>query len=371
MPRLKAKKPPHKRIFQRLGPFFHRRATQRVAVSICLIAAVGVQYRLVYMPVADLQDTHKFKPASLKAGEKVASFVDPQTDDPHFNFSFDQPAESGQPNMIVDAYFDKAALSDQTVQRLTALGLQVPSGLASISYLNVSDGHAECRTEFTVETTASAAAAVQFAQNENAPSERHRLIDIKMTGYDSTVTLASAGGFGPGAEAQCHIDLKVGSWTEKTEGFMPIKLQVPAGNGFRFRWALSDIKLKGWPTEGKAQSLLRFGTHSRESFRAREIKIFPFGGHDSDAAKHGLDARSIAAADPLTIDSLQIAADRIEVYAEGKGRTIEDGKVMSSADLLAAITQNPLLALLLTALNAALVNWARRAFFGSSYSGKY
>ncbi|HUJ93464.1 MAG TPA: hypothetical protein VLW46_00715 [Candidatus Bathyarchaeia archaeon] len=370
MPQTKKSKQPEKDTPHLPTPFLHRQSSQRVLVTLALTAAIGIQYRLVNMPVADLKETKKF-PAHLQSGRDAVSFVDPQTTDGNFAFEFDQPGESRDANMIVDAYFDRAALSSQTLQSLAAIGLQAPSDFAASTYVNESPRHSDCRTKFTVATTKSGVAdsAVQFFQSERAQSERSRLVEVMITGYDATVNLVSSGAFVPSGAAQCRINLSVGDWTQRTQGFLTIQFLVRAGSSFRFRWEAPDLIVKGWGVGrgGDPLKLLFFGSHHLDNFSAREIKILPLASRAELSANQGLVARSSRADDPFTISSLKIGKDELVVSADGTGRATENGQVISRTDVLAAITQNPLLALLLTAVNAALIGWARRSFFGGRY----
>jgi len=94
--------------------FYHRLKVQRSIVVMVLAVAAYLQYYLVNVPIADLSQTTKFSPATVKAAEQVVSFKNPETDAGSFELGFDQPAESQKQRMVVDAYFDQASLSDET-----------------------------------------------------------------------------------------------------------------------------------------------------------------------------------------------------------------------------------------------------------------
>jgi hypothetical protein len=348
--------------------FYRTAATQRVVALLVFAIALGVQYRLVNAPVSQLADTHMFSPAIVRAAESVVSFIDPETDPGQFTFGYDQPAGSGQQKMIVDAYFEKASLSDETLRRLAALGVLAPSESAPISYVTDVPKSAGCSTGFQIEVPAggNGTRAIQFSQSEAAPSDRHRLLEVKMVGADSTVTLKSGGSFAPDGMAQCHVDLRVGDWVQPNHGFLPVKLTVPASSGFRFRWEAADIKPAGWPSEGGAVSLLRFGSHRLERFHAGGIGILRAGTLDPFLTQSGLAVRSERRQFPLAVESLRIGTGKLELQVEGRGRTLQDGKLISRTDVLGAIMKYPLLALLLGATNAALVDWLRRVVFSSS-----
>jgi hypothetical protein len=349
--------------------FYRNRTTQRVFVVLVLAAVLGLQYRLVNMPVAELKDTQKFESASIKAGEDTVSFIDAKTEPGQFRFGYAQPADQ---KMIVDAYFDSAALSEETLQRFAALGIHAPSGPAHISYKTDAVQHTGCSTEFEVETVGrgSGRTEAQFFQDGPAPSNRHRSMGFKMAGLDSTIKIVSGGAFAASGQSPCRVTLQIGEWSQPSQGFLPIKLRVSEGSGFRFSWEATDIKPTGWPTEGGAIPLLWFGSQGLESFHAGGIEIRPSQPQGSPPANAGLIAICERKQSPFTVDYARLATNQLEIFAEGRGRTTENGKVISKTDVLGAISQYPLAALLLGAINMGLMNWARRVFFGSSKAQK-
>src|SRR5262249_54841518 len=150
------------------------------------------------------------------------------------------------------------------IQRLASLSIRAPSQPASISYLTSIDHSGTCDTAVHVETTHSGSqdSLAQFAQSELAPSNPHRLLQLKLTGHDSSVTLSSQGTFGATSVSACQVTLRVGDWQQPMTGFVPIKISVPAGSAYRLRWEAADIKVSGFNTAGPALSLLTFG-HAR------------------------------------------------------------------------------------------------------------
>jgi hypothetical protein len=345
--------------------FYSRLGTQRIIAVLVLAAAVGVQYYLVNMPVADLSQTTKFSPATVKATDQLVWFTSPETEAGRFTFIYDQPAESQKQNMLVNAYFDKASLSQETVHKLAALGVQAPSDATSVSYVTSTTHNGVCSTTVQVEASSSRETRVQFSQSEIAPTDRHRLLEVNIAGSDSTVLLSSGGPFSGNNASPCQVKLQAGSWEESTGGFVPIKIRVPSSSSFRFRWEASSIQPSGWPTRGPLLSLLTFGNTRRQSFHATAVQIVPAQAPASSSVHAGLVALSEAREMPLTVDSFVVGTDQLQFAASGKGRVVEDGKVLSTANLLDAINKYPLIAALFGAANLGLLNWAKRRFFPS------
>jgi hypothetical protein len=321
-----------------------------------LAAAAALQYYLVNAPIADLSQTTKFSPATVKAAAQVVSFMNPESDAGSFAFAFDPPAQTQQERMVADGYFDHATLSDETIQKLALFGVHPPvlSAPAEIKYLTESTATGTCATAFQVETTgqASQTRLAEFSQSEIAPSNRHRLLNLKMSGFDSAVTLSSQGTFDASNQSSCKITLAVGPWQQTTTGFIPITVKVPAGSHYRFVWEAVDV-----------QPYLSFGKGRQQSFHAEEVAVGAAQAAEKAGTHDGLVAQAERKDAPLTIDSLLIATDHLQFAAAGKGRAWEDGKAMVTKDLIETINKYPLIAALFGAANLGLLNWAKSRFF--------
>ncbi len=357
---------PSTTFWARLAEFYGHLPVQRALVLMVLAAAAYLQYYLVNVPIADLSQTAKFSPAIVKAAEQVVSFKNPETDAGSFEFGFDQPAESQKQRMVVDAYFDHALLSGETLQKLASLGVHAPPDAAAISYLTSAAPNGTCNTSVRAQTAAvtESAHTVEFSQSELASSDQHRLLEMKMHGLDSTVTLLSQGTFSDAipAPSPCQVTLRVGNWEQVTGGFVPIVVKVPAGSGYRFRWT-ADVRTKGWNTGGPALPLLVFGQARRQNFHAEEIAVFAAQPAESNRQRDVLVARSERKDAPLTVDSLLIGTDHLQFGASGKGHVLENGSAIVTVNFLDTINKYPLIAALFAAANLGLLNWAKRRFF--------
>jgi hypothetical protein len=369
--------PPATSFWARQSEFYHRLLVQRAIVVIVLAAAAYVQFYLVNLPSAELSQTAKFSPATVKATEQLVSFENPETDPGQFEFGFEQAAESQNQRMVVDAYFDQATLSDTTMHKLAALGVQPPPGAAPISYLTSDDQNVRCNTAVQIQTkdaqtdaVPKPARAVEFRQSELAPSDRHRLLEVKMQGSDSTVTLSSQGTFGDAlmSPSSCKLTLHVAGWQQVMPGFIPVVVDVPAGSSYRLRWEAADVKTKGWNTVGPALPLLSFGHARRQSFHTEKIGVFAEQTPEQARAHDGLVALCERKDAPLTVDSLLIGTDHLQFAASGKGRAWENGSPIGTVNLLDTINKYPLIAAVFGAANLALLNWAKRRFFPSPNS---
>jgi len=358
--------PPERESFGPLAEAWWRKpAAQRVAAVMVLLAAAALQYFLVNVPVGDVGQTAKFSPAKVKATDELVSFDSPESGADPFSFAYAQAAESNEQKMLVDAYFDQAALSEETLHRLAALGVHAPSAPGPISYVTSTAHDATCSTAFHVDTSNAAGDAhtVQFFQSEIAPSDRHRLLEVKTAGLDSTVTLSSSGSFAPGGGSPCRIVLRASTWEQPLQGFLTVKVKVAAGSSFRFRWEAADVKPTGWSSSGAPVRLVMFGSPLKQSFKAVAMQIIPSDIPSGRSVRGTLVATSQRKEVPLTVDSFLVGTDRIEFGASGRGRVLENGKVISRTNLIEAINQYPLIAALFGAANVALLGWSKRKFF--------
>jgi hypothetical protein len=366
----------------RLAAVCRRLVVQRVIVVMVLAAAAYLQYYLVNVPIADLSQTTKFSPATVKASEQMVSFKNPETEAGKFDFGFDQPAESQKQRMMVDAYFDRAALSDATLRTLAALDVHAPAEAAAITYLTSDEPNVRCNTAVRVQTLSIPTSggptsgrpasmnpgqtrAAEFSQSQLASSNRYRVLEMKMKGLDSTVTLSSQGTFGEAilSASSCKLTLQVGNWRQVMQGFVPIVVTVPPGSGYRLHWEEANAKTSGWNASGPALPLLSFGTAHRQSFRAEEIAVLPAQASEAAKTNDGLVARAERKDAPLTVDALLIGTDHFQFGASGKGMVRENGSAVVTANLLETINKYPLIAGLFAAANLGLLNWAKRRFF--------
>jgi hypothetical protein len=151
----------------------------------------------------------------------------------------------------------------------------------------------------------------------------------------------------------CQVDLSIGGWQQRTAGFLPIKIKVPAGSNFRFAWEAQDAKHSAW------RPLIAFGTAGRQSFTASEIRITS-ADNSKQSVNSGLMARSESAQAPIKIEAFQIGTDLLQFQASGRARVWEDGRVITTANLIDTLNRYPLIAALFAAANLGLLNWAKK-----------
>jgi len=328
-----------------------------MTMSKCLTAAAAFEYYLVNIPVAEVGSQF---PATVRARAEIVAFDNPAlADGGTFSFGYTPPTEAEK--VLLDAYFDSARLSPQTLQAFHSFQVAAPSSTGSITYLTSTISHGACSTKLDVQPVGSHLLSVQFSQTSGESLEGYRSLGASFDGTDAEVTLTSQGAL-QNVLSPCKVELSVGDWKQVTGGFLPIKIMVPAGAHFRFRWQNLNDKSSTWENKGAALPLVQFGSSASDEFNAEAIKISTLNPRSGTPNPPKLEARGEHQS-PLTVESFAINKNQLEMNASGKGRVLRDGKVVTKTNVLEALNQNPILSALFGAGNLALIGWAGRMFF--------
>jgi hypothetical protein len=339
------------------GPFWRTAIAGKLAALTCLLAAATLEYYLVNIPVAEVGGQF---PATVRARAEMVTFDNPGlVDGGAFSFGYSPPTEAEK--VLLDAYFDNARLSPQTLQGFHSFQVAAPSSTDSITYLTSTVSHDACSTKFDVQPVGSHLLNVQFSQTSSESLEGYRGLGASFDGTDAEVTLTSQGAL-QNVLSPCKVELSVGDWKQVTGGFLPIKILVPAGAHFRFRWQNLNNKSGTWENKGAALPLVQFGPSASEEFTADAIKISTVNPKSGAPNAPRLEARGEHQL-PLTVESFAVNKNQLEINASGKGRVLKDGKVVTKTNVLEALNQNPILSALFGAGNLALIGWAGRMFF--------
>jgi len=341
------------------SPKWLRRFAQKILPFFCLLGAVAVEWKLVNLPAGDVKGQF---PVTIRARNEIATFTDVgSVSGGPFSFSYAPATEAEK--ILLDVYFDRAQLSDETLGVLKSIHVAAPASPGAITYLTSSAGNASCATKIKVEPEAGDLKSVEFSQDESDITSGYRMLATKFTGATAGVTLISQGTFQNGL-SPCRIELSVGDWKQSTQGFLPIGIQVPPGAPFRLHWQNLDAQSSSWRTKSAALSLLAFGSDARDEFSARTITINSLNPKTESPNPPRFEARGTKQL-PLTVSSFGINQSQLEIDASGKGRVLEAGKVVSTVNVWEVFNKNPILSALIAAGNLALIGWAKRLFFPS------
>jgi len=348
--------------------FLHTRFALKVLAAAALLTAVAVEWMLVNVPVSEVSGQFPSDPpATVRARDEIVTFAAPVavTGDP-FLFEYAQGSESEK--ILLDAFFDRAQLSDTTVAALKSLQIAAPTTPALITHFTSNAGPGSCATKLRVEPASRQFASIQLSQNGDDISNDYRALGVRLTGADALVTLTPQGGFQHGL-SPCKVRLSVGDWKQSTEGFLPVQIRVPAGELFRFHWRNLTEHTNTWKTRSSAIGLLSFGPSANDQFLVEDIAIRslnPKTGKANDPPR--LEARSQKGA-TLTVSFLGINQNQLAISALGNGRALRHGSVVRK-DVLETVNKYPIPAALLGAGNLALIAWVKRAFWPSGSQKK-
>jgi hypothetical protein len=323
---------------------------------VCLMVAVAVEWKLVNLPAREV--SRQF-PATVRARNEIVTFTEPGsvTGGP-FSFMYAPPTEVEK--VLVDAYFDNAQLSSQTLQALMSFHISAPTLPGVITYLTSGAGNAACATKLQVEPAGNNLKSVEFSQGGSDITSGYRTLGASFSGTGAVVTLISQGVSENGLSS-CRIELSVGDWKQSMQGFLPIKIQVPPGAPIRFHWQNLDERSSTWRTKSSALPLLAFGPSASDEFSTQTIAISSLNPKTGAPDPPHFEARA-AKQFPLTVLFFGINQNGLEINASGKGRVLIAGKAVST-NVLETLNKNPLLSALFAAGNLTLIGWVGRMFF--------
>lgn len=338
-------------------PIWRSRLAGKVLALVCLLAAAAVEWKLVNLPSGEVSGQF---PVNVRARDEVVTFGDPgSVTGAPFSFSYAPPTEAEK--VLLDAYFDNAQLSPQTLQAFKSFHISAPSSPGVAAYLTSGAGNAGCSTKLLVEPAAGSLKSVEFSQGGSDITSGYRSLGAVFGGAGAMVTLASQGAL-QGGLSPCRIELSIGDWKQAMQGFLPITIQVPAEAHFRFHWQNLDEHASTWKTRSAALPLLQFGSTGSDEFTAQTIAISsldPRTGAPKAPNFEALGAKPSA----LTVLSFGVNQNQLEINTSGSGRVLKGGKVVSTTNFLETLNKNPILSALFGAGNLALIGWAGRMFF--------
>ncbi|HEY5174758.1 MAG TPA: hypothetical protein VII95_04240 [Terriglobales bacterium] len=298
-------------------PSWRTGIAQKVAALTCLIAAAALVSYLVNIPVGEVGGQF---PATVRARAEIVSFDNPGlVDGGIFSFGYTAPTEAEK--VLLDAYFDNAHLSPQTLQALHALRVDAPSSSASITYLTSTVSHGACSTQLEAQPTGPHLSSIQFSQTSSDSLEGYRSLGASFDGTDTEVVLTSQGAL-QDILSPCRVELSVGDWKQVTAGFVPIKILVPAGAHFRFRWQNLNEKSSTWENKGAALPLVQFGSLATDEFTASAIKISTVNLKNGATNAPRLEALGEKQS-PLTVESFAINKNQLGDKGVRKGEGAE------------------------------------------------
>src|ERR1044071_5509676 len=338
-----------------------------MAGLLVLTGAIIPQLYLLFRPEpVNLKDTGKFSPAELMLGREELMIDGPVTNSDEGLLL----SHIGQPNEIVDFSFDRARLDGDTLLQLS--DSNPPTNPTRIDYLTTKSARAptegeSCQTGIDVKLADARKppATLHFYQTDAPGGDIYRRLDMKAMGGELIFSINTYGDdvSAPG----CRKKLAIGSdFSSPTEGSYPLAIVAEADSvsHFSFNPATAENTLWDKPDSffqpfdlGREQN----SPNAPAPLRARAVEIRTLGGDKSPGPTSLLSARSLEGGELLTIESLKVGSDRIQINVSGRGLVKENGK--DYVNLVDRMKRHLLIAALLAVANVAILVWFMRLLF--------
>jgi hypothetical protein len=353
-------------VLERVKSWWGRPWGRRLAICAIFVAAVLGQFRLGHQPTPI--DVSTAPPPLAKWGQSALCIREPV---PPGKGSF-LLARSGSAadvaDVFTDLYFENARLDGATSDLFRVIGVTAaPTG--SFHYFTDDDDTAPrskaraCRTEIEiwVDPVSAPVELNLFPAGDLGPDPRYQTLGIRPTRARLLVkTLITGSGHGPEGIG-CHKTLAAQGWRQEIPENFPVAFLVEPQGTVKFRFQTPAVSAPAWRDQA---------TLVLEPLAAREVEV------TSLLAKlpSPLRARSRTGSPPLLIDGLTLQNDQLKCRIAGKGLVDINGKAQTT-NLVDWAKDEPLIAGLYAAINAALIGWLLAAFRGrpkvrSAASGK-
>ena len=340
-----------------------------MAGLLVLTGAIIPQLYLIFRPEpVNLEDTGKFSPAVLKLGREELTIDGPVTNSDEGLLL----SHVGQSNEIVDLSFDRARLDGETLLQLGESN--PPPNPTRIDYLTTKSPERmegeSCRTFIDVKLAdvRKPPTALHLYQTDAPGGDIYRRLDMKATGGELLISIGTATMDADNVRAPgCQKKLTVGSdFSLPTEGTysLAIVAEADSASHLSFNPATAENTLWDKPDSFFQPFDLGSEQHGPDApapLRARAVEIRTLGGDKSSGPTSLLSARSLEGGELLTIESLKVGSDRIQINVSGRGLVKENGK--DYVNLVDRLKRHLLIAVLLAVANVAILVWFMRLLF--------
>jgi hypothetical protein len=331
-----------------------------------LTGAIIPQLYLIFRPEpVNLEDTTRFSPAVLRLGREELTIEGPVTNSDEGSLL----SHIGQPNEIVDLSFNRARLDGETLLQLGESN--PPPDPTRIDYLTTKSAQRtegnSCRTFIDVKfaDARKPPTALHFYQTDAPGGGDYRSLDMKTTGGELILSIGTDGDDvrAPG----CQKKLTVGSdFSLPTEGTYGLAIVAEADSVSHFSFNPATAKNTLWDGPDSLFQPFDFGSEQQSEgapapLRARAVEIRTLGGDKSAGPISVLSARSLDGGELLTIESLKVGSDQIQVNVSGRGLVKENSK--DYVNLIDRMKRHLLPTALLAVANVALLIWFMRLLF--------
>jgi hypothetical protein len=376
------------RFVETIKAYWQRRLVRILVALVVLAGAIYLQYRLANIPLpVDVEKSKPpYTPATAALIKREALVVDTPVVDLTDNSSGGTAgvllSGEGTDFVSVEAHFDSAQLGNDFMELLKSDTQKNPlptQDSQSIVYTAMVSEDAEaateesgpklekqkavpCRTSIRVRLANSAKppGELHFFQLDPG-TEKHRNLEMKAIGADLVVELLTRNftdTFGEMQGTNCGKTLEVGDWHRSFTAPATVDVVVPAGTSFRFSFTSAEGKM-AWTSA--AQSYEPFKLVALP-VNGRAVRTVKREASPATSPKTIFEARSTDSG-PLVLKYLRVGSEELQLDFVGQAMVQENGKYAVTFSLLEFAKANPILAGIMAMLDAALLEWIRRALF--------
>lgn len=362
----------------------------RILVALVVLAgAIYLQYRLANIPLP--VDVEKSKPPYTPATAALIKREELVVDQPVIDNSSGQAVTGillsgdGTDFVAVEARFDSAQLGNGVMEmlrsdtrrnplpkedrQLIVYNAMVDEDAAAPA--STSEGQPErqpaapCRTSIQLRLAPGSKplSELHFFQLDPG-TDKHRNLEMRASDADLIVELLTRNftdTLGEMQGANCGKTLEVGDWHRSFTAPAPIDIVVPAGASFRFSFTSAEGNMP-WTSTGQSYEPFKLVALPVYARAIREVKRAAAPAAAGGATQTIFEARS-ADSGQLVLQYLRVGSEELQLAFGGQAMVQENGKYAVTFNLLEFAKANPILAGIMAMLDAALLEWIRRALF--------
>ena len=343
-----------------------QRGAQQVLALTALVALGAGHYVLSRLPVPVPLETA----GTFEAGATSEFVIDQMLERPGMLLVFE-----GAAGDAVDLRFDRARLQESTVHLLERLGVTVPAGDHRVSLLTGQAAKAKTFLRISVVPIPGQAARVTLKAPREA-GDSGLALDLRADGARLAVSAASAGDPSPDAPPPQRTLRLDGIQLPLLSGAVPVSILAAAGSEIRLRITPA---VAGWegvqrlalaPADQRDAALTAFGMGVRAGRETTFSDYACAAGAHLPLIHPGrlADGQCAMTVGKLRLVSLGFRPGLVSAQASGLAWARRGGEV-HTLDLVAWLQENPVLAALIGAVDAAVLAWCKRVFFGGGGGG--
>ena len=352
-------------VTRRLAWLMRRGGQQVLALTVLVALGVG-HYVLSRLPVPVMVENA----GPFEAGATSEFVIDQTLERPGLLLVFE-----GEAGDAVDLRFDRARLQESTVRLLERLGVTLPAGDHPVSLLTGRAEKAKTFLRVSVVPIPGQASRVTLKTPREAGDSGLALV-LRADGARIAMSALSAGDPSPDAPPPQRMLRLDGQQLPLLSGAVPLSMLAAAGSEIRLRITPA---VGGWenvqrlalaPADQRDAALSAFGMGVRAGRESQFSDYACAAGSRLPLAHPGrlADGRCAAGKARLRLVSLGFRPGLVSAQASGLAWARKGGAV-HTLDLVAWLKENPILATLIGALDAAVLAWCKQVFFGGGGGG--